>query len=112
LAHGDWISRVSEVRADIRKWHDRLAYLVFAGSVVVFTANSWLIRHESSMKVGTYAHVSPVVAVILGYFAAGEPLGFRTIVAVCMLLSVIVITTTPKQKPAKVQLPVVGSDNL
>jgi drug/metabolite transporter (DMT)-like permease len=110
LTHGDWISRVSEVRTDIRKWHDRLAYLVFAGSGVVFTAYTRLIHHESSMKVGTYAHVSPVVAVILGYFAAGKPLGLRTIVAVCVLLSVIVITTTPK--PAKVLLPVVGSDNL
>jgi drug/metabolite transporter (DMT)-like permease len=94
-----------------------LAYLVVAGSIVGFTAYIWLIHHESPTRVGTYAYVNPVVAVILGYFAAGEPLGLRTIVGtVCVLFSVIVITTAPK-KPAPVVAavpaasPVVGSDD-
>ena len=45
--------------------------------------------------------MNPVVAVILGYFLGGEALGLRTILgALCILVSVIVITTTPAKKPA------------
>jgi drug/metabolite transporter (DMT)-like permease len=78
-----------------------LTYLVLAGSIVAFTAYTWLIHHESPTKVGTYAYVNPVVAVILGYFAVGEPLGLRTIIGtLCVLFSVVVITTSPKMPAA------------
>ena len=74
-----------------------LAYLIVAGSIVAFTAYVWLIHHESPTKVGTYAYVNPVVAVVLGYLFAGEALSFRTIVGTALILvSVVVITTTPK----------------
>ena len=76
-----------------------LAYLIVAGSIIGFTAYVWLIRHESPTKVGTYAYVNPVVAVLLGYFVGGEALGARTILGTLLVLvSVVVITTTPKQK--------------
>jgi drug/metabolite transporter (DMT)-like permease len=75
-----------------------LAYLIVAGSIIGFTAYVWLIHHESPTKVGTYAYVNPVVAVLLGYFLGGESLGARTIVGTLLVLvSVIVITTTPKR---------------
>src|SRR5450755_1379304 len=80
-----------------------LAYLIFAGSIVGFTAYVWLLHHESPTKVGTYAYVNPVVAVAMGYFVGGEAVGPRTLVgALCVLVSVITITTTPKPeaKPA------------
>jgi len=74
-----------------------LAYLIVAGSIVAFTAYVWLIHHESPTKVGTYAYVNPVVAVVLGYLFAGEALNFRTIAGTTLILvSVVVITTTPK----------------
>lgn len=76
-----------------------LIYLIVAGSIVAFTAYVWLIHHESPTKVGTYAYVNPVVAVLLGYFLGGEALGSRTIVGTLLVLvSVVVITTTPKEK--------------
>lgn len=75
-----------------------LAYLIIAGSIVAFTAYVWLIHHESPTKVGTYAYVNPVVAVLLGYALGGEALGPRTIAGtVLVLVSVVVITTTPKK---------------
>ena len=77
-----------------------LLYLIVAGSIVAFTAYVWLIHHESPTKVGTYAYVNPVVAVLLGYFLGGEPLGPRTILGtVFVLISVVVITTTSAKKP-------------
>jgi drug/metabolite transporter (DMT)-like permease len=80
-----------------------LTYLIVAGSIVAFTAYVWLIHHESPTKVGTYAYVNPVVAVLVGYFLGGETLGVRTILGtVFVLISVVVITTTPAKKPAPV----------
>jgi drug/metabolite transporter (DMT)-like permease len=77
-----------------------LVYLIVAGSIVGFTAYVWLIHHESPTKVGTYAYVNPVVAVIVGYFLGGETIGPRTLLGTLLVLvSVIVITTTPAKKP-------------
>jgi len=74
-----------------------LAYLIVAGSIIAFTAYVWLIHHESPTKVGTYAYVNPVVAVLLGYFLGGEALSLRTIIGTMLVLvSVVVITTAPK----------------
>lgn len=78
-----------------------LAYLIVAGSIVGFTAYVWLIHHESPTKVGTYAYVNPVVAVIVGYFLGGETVGRRTFLGTLLVLvSVVVITTTRATKPA------------
>ncbi len=77
-----------------------LLYLIVAGSIVAFTAYVWLIHHESPTKVGTYAYVNPVIAVLVGYFVGGEALGLRTILGTLfVLLSVVVITTTRVKKP-------------
>jgi drug/metabolite transporter (DMT)-like permease len=76
-----------------------LGYLIVAGSIVAFTAYVWLLHHESPTKVGTYAYVNPVVAVVVGYFLGGEGLGLRTILGTTLVLvSVVVITTTPGKR--------------
>jgi len=78
-----------------------LLYLIVAGSIIGFTAYVWLIHHQSPTKVGTYAYVNPVVAVVIGYFFGGEALGVRTVLGtLCVLVSVVLITTTRKSKPA------------
>jgi len=77
-----------------------LVYLIVFGSIIGFTAYLWLIHHQSPTRVGTYAYVNPVVAVLLGYFAGGEPLGARTVVgALCVLASVLLITITRTGQP-------------
>ncbi|HKT47585.1 MAG TPA: EamA family transporter [Candidatus Acidoferrales bacterium] len=77
-----------------------LAYLIVAGSIVGYTAYLWLIHHESPTKVGTYAYINPVVAVLIGYFFGGEGLALRTILGTALILvSVIVITTMRSSKP-------------
>jgi drug/metabolite transporter (DMT)-like permease len=76
-----------------------LLYLIVAGSIVAFTAYIWLIGHESPTRVGTYAYVNPVAAVLLGYFLAGEALGARTLAGTMLVLvSVVVITTAPRRQ--------------
>ena len=82
-----------------------LAYMIIAGSIIGFTAYVWLLHHESPTKVGTYAYVNPVVAVLVGYFLGGEALGPRTILGTLfVLISVVVITTAPAGKvPVRVR---------
>jgi drug/metabolite transporter (DMT)-like permease len=75
-----------------------LAYLVVVGSIIGYTAYLWLLHHQSPTKVGTYAYVNPVVAVVVGYFLGGEELGMRTVVgAVLVVVSVVMITTSRKR---------------
>lgn len=69
------------------------------GSILGCTAYVWLLHHESPTKVGAYAYVNPVVAVLVGYFLGGESIGARTLFGTLLVLvSVIVITTTPAKK--------------
>ncbi len=98
-ARGEW--RGFDLRAVSGTAWIALVYLVFAGSIAGFTAYVWLLHHESPTKVGTYAYVNPVVAVIIGYFLGGEPLGARTVLGgIFVLASVVTITSMRTKIPA------------
>lgn len=75
-----------------------LAYLIVAGSIVGFTAYIWLIHHESPTKVGTYAYVNPVVAVLVGHFFGGEALSARAMAGAALVLVSVVVITTARRK--------------
>jgi drug/metabolite transporter (DMT)-like permease len=71
-----------------------LAYLVLFGSVVAFTAYSWLLGVAPVSKVSTYAYVNPVVAVVLGALFVSERItatsvagGLLTLLAVAVVVS-------------------------
>lgn len=82
-----------------------LVYLTVAGSIVGFTAYTWLIHHHSPTKVGTYAYVNPVVAVIVGHFLGGEVLDMRTALGTALVLaSVLVIATRRKTETRAAEL--------
>ena len=55
-----------------------LAYLIVFGSLVGFTAYSWLLRVAPASHVGTHAYVNPLVAVALGFGMAAEPVTATT----------------------------------
>src|SRR4029077_8665883 len=57
------------------------------GAIVAFTAYVWLLRVAPPVLVSTYAYVNPVVAVLLGWVFAGEPLTGRTLVAAAVILT-------------------------
>jgi drug/metabolite transporter (DMT)-like permease len=75
-----------------------LFYLITAGSILAFTAYVWLLHYESPTKVGTYAYVNPIVAVILGAALGGEAVGRRTLFAACLILVSVAAITTMKAK--------------
>lgn len=68
-----------------------LAYLVVFGSLVAFAAYIWLLTVTTPARVSTYAYVNPVVALVLGWALAGEPLTPRTGVAAAVILSAVLV---------------------
>jgi drug/metabolite transporter (DMT)-like permease len=108
LAGGVLLTIIAAALGEFRDFHPAavsgaawfaLLYLIVPGSIIGFTAYTWLLHHESPTKVGTYAYVNPVVAMLVGYFLGGEALGPRTILGTLfVLISVIVITTTRSKK--------------
>jgi drug/metabolite transporter (DMT)-like permease len=71
-----------------------LAYLTVFGSLIAFTAYTWLIRVAGPSRASTYAYVNPVVAVMLGWALAGEELTIRTLVAAAIIVGGVVLVTT------------------
>ena len=75
-----------------------LGYLIVAGSIVAYTAYVWLLHYESPTRVGTYAYVNPIVAVIFGAALGGETVGRRTVLGTGLILLGVVAITTAKAK--------------
>ncbi len=78
-----------------------LVYLSVFGSIVAFTAYIWLLGVASATLVSTYAFVNPVIAVLLGWALAGEPLDGRIVLAAAVIVAgVVAITTARSREPA------------
>lgn len=64
-----------------------IAFLVVFGSIAGFGSYVWLLRNTTPTRASTYAFVNPLIAVLLGWAVAGEPLGRRTVVASALIVS-------------------------
>jgi drug/metabolite transporter (DMT)-like permease len=79
-----------------------LVYLVTFGSLIGFTSYIWLLDKVSPARLGTYAYVNPIVAVLLGWAIAGEKLSLRTgVAAVIVICAVALITTARSTSPSR-----------
>ncbi|HET9949922.1 MAG TPA: EamA family transporter [Longimicrobiales bacterium] len=67
------------------------AYLVVFGSLVAYSAYVWLLHATTPARVGTYAYVNPVIALLLGWGLAGEPLGGRSLLAAAVIVGSVVL---------------------
>lgn len=79
------------------------AYLVVFGSLVAFTAYSWLLTAAPVSKVATYAYVNPVVAVGLGALLRGEDLTVLTVLggAVTVVAVAVVVREEGRRRRAE-----------
>ncbi len=66
-------------------------YLVIFGSILTFTAYTYLMRHASPTVVGTAAYINPIVAVLLGWLILDEPMTARTLLAMGIILSSVLL---------------------
>lgn len=89
---GEW-SEVSLAAVSMRSGL-ALAYLIVFGSLVAFTAYVWLLRVSTPARVSTYAYVNPVVAVLLGWALASEPLTPRMLIASAVIVGAVAMITS------------------
>lgn len=76
-----------------------LAYLIFIGSFIGFSAYIWVLKKAEPALVSTYAYVNPIVAVFLGWTFANEQLALSVaFAAAVILMSVILITRASKKE--------------
>ena len=68
-----------------------LGYLIVFGSIVAFTAYTWLLQRYPPALVATHTYANPVVAVLLGWLLAGEALTMRVALASVAILGAIVL---------------------
>lgn len=69
-----------------------LLYLIVFGSVIAFTAFTWLVDTDGASRASSYAYINPFVAVILGWAVAGEALTPRMLAAgAAIVLAVVLI---------------------
>ncbi len=66
-----------------------LGYLVVFGSLLAFSAYTWLLQHAPVSLVATYAYVNPVVAVFLGWLFLREPITPTTIGGAVLILAAV-----------------------
>jgi drug/metabolite transporter (DMT)-like permease len=63
-----------------------LAFLIVFGSLIAYTCYVWLLGRFSATRVASHAYVNPVVAIVLGHFAAGEIITGRSIAASALIV--------------------------
>jgi len=76
----------SPTEYSMRAW-GAWAFLVVVGSIIAFSAYAWLLQTTPVSVVSTYAYVSPVVAVFLGWMVLSEPVTTATIAAAAIIVS-------------------------
>ncbi len=68
-----------------------LGYLITFGSIVAFTAYTWLLQRCPPALVATHTYANPIVAVLLGWLLASEALTMRVVLASVAILGAIVM---------------------
>ncbi|MEM7354952.1 MAG: EamA family transporter, partial [Acidobacteriota bacterium] len=102
LAAGEW-SQLAATELTTRSVL-AFAYLTIFGTLVTFTAYSWLLQRCEAAAVGSYAFVNPVVAVFVGWALGGESLTTTSIAAAGVIVAgVYLVVTSKKRKPSSAE---------
>src|SRR6266481_6080219 len=73
-----------------RSWM-ALGYLILFGPVLAFTAYNWLLEHYSPTLVATHTYVNPLVAVLFGWFFAGEPVTLNVLLSAALVIGAVML---------------------
>lgn len=75
-----------------------LIYLIVFGSLVGYTAYSWLLKNAQPALVSTYAYVNPIVAVFLGWLIAGESFTAQMLVGAGVVVGSVMLVTSQNKE--------------
>lgn len=73
-----------------------LLYLIIFGSLVAFTAYTWLLSTQSALLVSTYTYVNPLVAIFVGAIFANEIITVQIKMVVPLILLAVLFISLPK----------------
>ncbi len=83
-------------------------YLLIFGSLIGFTAYSYLLQRVSTTLATSYAYVNPVVAVLLGVWLGGETISVYGVTALVIILSAVALVASGRGRGPK---PATASDD-
>ena len=69
------------------------------GSVVGYTAYTWLLANAPLGLVSTYAYVNPVVAILLGVLFRNEQITWRILIGAAIVVSAVALVV--RQEPPR-----------
>jgi drug/metabolite transporter (DMT)-like permease len=78
-----------------------LFYLITFGSIITFSAYTWLLDHVSPTLVSTHTYVNPVIAVLIGWLWAGEVTNLRILEAGLLTLVAVFLISRGTGKAAQ-----------
>ncbi|MFC5822367.1 EamA family transporter [Nonomuraea insulae] len=88
-----------------RSWA-ALTYLVLVGSLVGFTAYTWLLGNAPISLVSTYAYVNPIVAVLLGVLVVNEHVTAQIVVGgLIILVGVALVVSIERRAKSRALVP-------
>ncbi len=99
LAGGVWLAVAGTLTGEIGRTDPSsfsmgsllaVGYLIVFGSLIAFSAYTWLLQHAPVSTVATYAYVNPVVAVALGAIFLSEQITLRTGIAAALIIGAVV----------------------
>jgi drug/metabolite transporter (DMT)-like permease len=77
-----------------------LSYLIIFGSIVAYGSYTYAVQKLPLSIVSTYSYVNPVIAVLLGWVVLSEPLGWRMLTAMLIILGGVALVKTAARRPA------------
>jgi drug/metabolite transporter (DMT)-like permease/GNAT superfamily N-acetyltransferase len=69
-------------------------WLVTAGSLVAYTAYTWLLKNAPISRVATYAYVNPVVAIFLGWLLLDESITGTIVVGATLIVASVALVVS------------------
>jgi drug/metabolite transporter (DMT)-like permease len=76
------------------------AYLILIGSIVAYSAYTWLLQHAPVSRVSTYAYVNPVIAVFLGWIVLSEQITAVTLVGAAVIVASVAFIVRHEAAPS------------
>jgi drug/metabolite transporter (DMT)-like permease len=94
------MGRFHPAAAPLRAWM-AVGYLFVFGSCIGFTAYLYILKKSTAARVGTYAFVNPIVALVIGWVLGGEALSQRTLLAAAVILTAVVLVITAPHRDVR-----------
>jgi drug/metabolite transporter (DMT)-like permease len=78
-----------------------LVYLIVFGSIVAFSAYTWLLQHAPVSKVMTFAYVNPVIAIFLGWLILNEPVTAAILAGGALIVAAVAVVIRTESRTAR-----------